>query len=170
MSAEKATTLERLLGSVPGPVRVGLFVVWAAVAVFAKWQAANDHDLSPVLWAVLLPGLAMFGALAFIRLWRSMKAPDRGRLDLTEVGWGPFFVITGASLVLGALGLFDDDPSTNPYISGAMLLLGIALVALFARHLAKPVRPEHENSFPGDGGATSWYVASGDRWPKDSDA
>ena len=134
---EQETRLERVIKRVPAPIRVGAFLTWFAVAVYVRLK----DDVSPWLWSLLFPGLALMAAFGLTTFFRSFGAPDRRPLDLNPF-WGAYLVTTGSLLVLGPMAFLDDDPATTPYIGGPMFLVGAVLVALAVRHLAKPVQPE----------------------------
>ncbi len=162
--------LRGLLSSIPPAVRVSVIVAWFTVAVFAKWEAVNDHDLSPAVWAVLVPGLVIIVASGLRHLRRTFAAPDRAPFDFLSVGSHVFFVTTGTLIVLGAMTIVDDDPATEPSIGGPMLLVGLLLVALFVRHIVKPVRgaperlvkPEPRESGETAAGGSPWYASDRD--------
>lgn len=163
------------LKRIPAPIRLAVLLAWFGVAVFAKWEGVNKHDTSPAVWAILLAGLVVVGALGLFQFLESFDADDRAPFDGLSIGWQGFFVFTGALLVLGPIAVFDGDPSTDPFVGGVMFLVGVILVAMLVRHLAKPVRPEPEQlrvQQPDGTGRTDnntppWYVSDGDDRPAD---
>ncbi|MFN2608579.1 MAG: hypothetical protein ABR511_11925 [Acidimicrobiales bacterium] len=158
--------LRRALNRIPVAIQIGAFLVWAAVAAFVKWEGISNHNVPPWLWAVELPGLALFGAFGLIQLSRSFGAPDRKPFELSRF-WCAYFVVTGSLLVLGPWSVVDDDPTTKPYIGGPMFVVGLILLGLFLRHLTKPIRQRTRNgdrphpgraATPGAAGVDSgWY-------------
>jgi peptidoglycan/LPS O-acetylase OafA/YrhL len=131
----------------PAPVRVAALLAWATVAAFAKWQGVNGHDVSPWVWVILAPGLAIMAIVGVVHFTQSFGSPVRRPFDPLNPGWGAFFVITGSLLVLGPLSFFDDDPETDPTIGGIMFIAGAILLVLFVLHLVKPVREDADGGF-----------------------
>ncbi|MFN2607356.1 MAG: hypothetical protein ABR511_05600 [Acidimicrobiales bacterium] len=146
-SAAADDGLTHVFRRIPAPVRVVAFLAWAAVAAFAKWEGVNGHDVSPWVWVILAPGLAIMAIVGVVHFTRSFGSPVRRRFDPLNPGWGAFFVITGSLLVLGPLSFLDDDPKTDPLIGGIMFIVGAILLVFFVLHLVKPVREESDGGF-----------------------
>lgn len=131
-SDSRAAGAGRLVGWIPRPIRVGLGILWVVAAMFAKWDGVNGHALTPVYWAFVSAGVAVL-----LVEWLSHFLVTFGDADRAPIERLPdFLLFTGGLLGFGVWAILDGAP----LLGGVLLLAGLVLGGLLARHMLKPVR------------------------------